>query len=415
LIVKNAKVLLGSELVELEARIEDGVFKELGRGLGGDVEYDAKGLILIPGLVDLHAHLRDWGLSYKETFESGTSSAVAGGFTTVFDMPNTSPPLTSPSRVRERIESARGRIYCDVGFYATPKEPGDVKGLLDAGCSAFKVFMHKPLEGEDYGDVERIRELMAEAERYNALVAFHAEDPKLISGGEDTVESHAKAHKVEAEVSGVLKVLEGMGGARAHICHLSTARALSLVEEAKGRGKRVSFEITPHHALLDDSTKARVEPPLRSRLDRERLFSALVSGSADAIATDHAPHSLEEYLGGKASGFPSLEIALSLFLNEVNRGRIGLGTLIELMSRRPARLMNLKKVGEVREGFVASFSLIDLKREFRIDPSSFFSKAKYSPFEGRVVRGKVMATFIRGELVYEDGEVVSKPIGRVIG
>ncbi len=99
----------------------------------------------------------------------------------------------------------------------------------------------------------------------------------------------------------------------------------------------------------------------------------------------------------------------------MNRGRIGLGTLIELMSRRPARLMNLKKVGEVREGFVASFSLIDLKREFRIDPSSFFSKAKYSPFEGRVVRGKVMATFIRGELVYEDGEVVSKPIGRVIG
>lgn len=414
MIVENAKVLLGSRLFEGSVKVEDGLIKRIGKELKGDARFDAKGMLLIPGLVDLHTHLRDWGLSYKETFETGTSSAVAGGFTTIFDMPNTVPPVTTPERVRDRIEGARGRIYCDVGFYATPRRAEDFKALMDAGCSAFKVFMHHSIDGEDYSGTKGMRSLMAEAERYNALVAFHAEDPKMISGSENTVELHAKAHRVEAEVSGVSKVIKDMGRARAHICHLSTSRALKLVEEAKRERLRLSFEVTPHHALLNDSVKFRVEPPLRAEEDRKALFMALVKGRADAIATDHAPHTLDEMIEGQASGLPSLEIALSLFLNEVNGGRMRLGTLIELMAKRPARLMGLEDRGEIREGLAANLALVDMKREFRIDPSRFLSKAKYSPFEGRVVKGRVIATFIRGELVYGEGEVVSKPMGRAI-
>jgi dihydroorotase (multifunctional complex type) len=378
---------------------------------------------VVPGLLDPHVHLRDEELGYKEDFESGTAAAVAGGFTTLLDMPNTRPPVVSGARLRERVKRAEGRLYCDVGFHAYPPDPEDVWELAEAGCMGFKVYLNRLLAGEGYLTQERLAGLLEAARRVGRLVLFHAEALDLLGEVGEGVEAHLAAHRPEVEVETVqrvIKTLEAVGG-RAHLCHLSTQGACRLLVEAQARGLDLSAEATPHHLhLTRELVKERgglavVEPPLRGEEDLAALREALKGGAVTVLATDHAPHTLEEKLAPTpAPGFPGLEVALPLYLALHFEAGLPLALVLEAVTRRVAERFGLDRVGVIQEGCWANLALVDLREEWVIRGERFLSKAKYTPFEGRRVQGRVKATFVRGVLVYQEGELTGERPGRVL-
>ncbi len=391
--------------------------------------YDAKGALALPGLIDMHAHLRDWEYGYKEDFASGTASALAGGFTTVVDMPNTKPPVDTAQLLRRRIIDASQRIYVDVGFYAFPtKGLEEVKRLADTGALGFKVFTYEM----SWQDVE---EVMANVSRTSSLLLIHAEDAEVLERrraaakklGREDVASHPWLRPKKAETVAVEKALElaHKTGCRLHICHVTTTDSAHLVQKWRQIGVQASCEVTPHHLMLDASAIRRLggiaitNPPLRSLREVRSLWRCVGEGLVDALVTDHAPHALSEKLVDKICdirpGIPGFETALPLMLTAAFRRRISLSKLVDMMCRKPAEILGLRDRGLLARGSRADLVLVDASERFRVNSSRFLSKAKYSPFDGIEVVGRVKAVFVRGTLAFEDGEVlVKKGFGEVV-
>jgi len=385
---------------------------------------DARGLLALPGPIDAHVHLRDEGLAHKEDFFTGTCAAVAGGITTVLDMPNTVPPVDSARRLAERAKKARRAIVANVGFYALfPRDLSELPALAEAGAVGIKVFMHKPKTALDIREEDTLTLAVREASRLGLRVAFHAEDPRVIEeaastsrAGGDPVAAFLSSHPPEAEITAVRELARLFAGLKLYICHVSVPEAL---EAAKAAGFYV--EATPHHLFASEEAYARlgtlalVDPPLRPREMAARLREALYSGLVDVVASDHAPHTLEEKLGPEPPpGFPGLETLLPLLLNEVAAKRLPLAELVRLVCENPASIFGLRR-GRLEVGWPADLVLVDLKAEVQVDPRAFFSKARYSPFEGLRLRGRPAMTIVNGRLAYADGEVVAeKGIGMVM-
>jgi len=364
--------------------------------------------LLLPGMVDLHVHMREPGLEHKEDWRTGSMAAAKGGVTCVFDMPNNVPPASTCERLREKVARALSKSIVDFGVYAgCSDEPEALRPCAD-------LFFGFKLYPEDlYSPKARLTfELAA---KLGKPVVVHPEDPSLFRNAP----VHSEARPPEAELSAVERAL-GLAqstGAWLHLTHVSARPALEKILAAKTR-LSVTFDVTPHHMLLNDllyrdhlANIAKVNPPLRGEEHRAAVYAAAQSAAADAIVTDHAPHALAEKLSeNPPPGFPGLELALHLLLKEVLEGRLPLSA-IDLYSSKPARLAGLRK-GVVAPGFDADLAIVELA-EWRVKGSELISKAKYTPFEGWLMRTRTVATYVRGRCVYREGEFAAERGGRL--
>ncbi len=427
----NAKIHLPGRLFEGGVSIDGGKIVKVGRetNLPKSSRIDnLEGLLLFPGLIDAHVHLRDLELAYKEDFYTGTCAAAAGGFTTVLDMPNTQPVTDSRERLREKMAAASTKIVVNVGFYTTfPPEVGMMGGMVEEGAVAFKGHLHMPWSRLNLGDGRVLTSVISEASRLGSVAAFHAEDKATVESIEGRLKAENRrrpedfltAHNIEAEVKAVDSVLNALGAmGRVHFCHISSAASLASIKKARERGLKITCEVTPHHLLLTDSAVKRLgglaitAPPLRDAKEARALWMALSAGTIDILASDHAPHRLEDKrhsdIWAVSPGIPGLETTLPLILTKVMKNEIALGDVVRVLAEGPAGIFNLEGKGKILEGYDADLTVIDLKKEHKIDVADFHSKAKYSPFDGWEVRGVAVRSYVAGSLVMEDGVILAK-------
>lgn len=384
---------------------------------------DASGLLLLPGLIDMHVHLREPGQTHKETLLTGTQAAARGGFTYVACMPNTRPVLDSAEELyalRRRIEE---EAVVEVGIVAavtrgqSGEELTDFAALKAAGAVALS---------DDGRGIQRASVMRAALKRGREVglpIFAHCEDESLSGGGVihegpaavDRCLIGIPAESESAHVARDLVLAEALG-ARYHVCHLSSAQSLRLVREAKARGQAVSCEVTPHHLLLSDAdilgddANFKMNPPLRTAADREALLIGLLDGTVDAIATDHAPHTESEKARGLASapfGVIGLETAFPLlYTSLVETGRLPLSRLVWLLSTGPARLLGLA-APELVPGSSADLTLVDLKTARSIGRAELRSKSSNTPFLNRQARGWPVLTLSRGRIAYADPQILT--------
>ncbi len=433
LALKNAKILLNGKIVKAGIAVEKGKIVKIAKDTNlpaASKEIDVKGFAILPGIIDTHVHLRDQELTYKEDFITGTSAAANGGVTTVFDMPNNKPVTMDVHTLRERINLAAKKAIVNVGFYsAFPNDVKEIPGIIQEGAIGFKLYMSEKIGGLDPDCDEALTEAFTETQKTNVPVCVHAEDRRLLESvrtemerkKDNDVEAYLKVHSPDAELKAIDRAVKIARKSRAkiHFCHVSTAEGLQSIKFAKQARFPVTCEATPHHLLLSfESLKnlgavGLTNPPLRSENDVRLLWAGLQKGTIDILASDHAPHSFNDKkkpeIWQVASGIAGLETMLPLMLTQVNKGLLSLPRLVHLTSKRPAEIFKIRKRGEIKEECSADLVVVDLKKEWKIDSSKFYSKAKFSPFDGWKVKGKPVKTFVNGSQVMDNGEIVASP------
>lgn len=381
-------------------------------------EVRADGLTVIPGLVDVHVHLREPGFSYKETIATGTAAAAAGGFTTVCPMPNLNPAPDSPENLECQLGIIRKDAKIETIPYATitrsrlGAEPVDYAALSPfvAGFSD---------DGSGVQDEETMRKAMEGIAKTGKILAAHCEVNSLLRKGYIHDGEYARAHGHRGicsesewrEIERDIRLSEETG-CRLHICHISTAESVDLIRRAKERGVKVTCETGPHYLAFCDEDmqedgRFKMNPPLRSRSDMEALRAGAADGTIDVIATDHAPHSAEEKSKGlekSAMGVVGLETSLAaVYTYMVKTGVISFERMIEMMATTPRRLFGF--AGGLTPGNRADLSLVDFNKEWNVNPADFLSMGKSTPFEGVTLTGKVMLTIAAGIPVYDSLDI----------
>lgn len=403
--------------------IENGKVAKIAKDIPTDDAdvYDVTGKLVTPGLIDLHVHFREPGQEAKEDFESGSKAAVAGGFTTVATMPNTNPVVDSAALVRSLKKRAEDVARCHVEIIGAVtkgqqgKELAELGDMVQAGAVAFS----------DDGHFDPTAKVLLNA--YDYLHAFdkviinHEEETSLVEDGVMN-EGHRsamlgmKGRPTVAEDIAVARdvMLAEYAGARVHVAHMSSARAVDIVRQAKKRGVRVTAEVTPQHLTMTDDcvnlydSSTKINPPLRTQADCDALLAGLKDGTIDAIVTDHSPHAQEEkdreYMFAP-SGFPGLETALGVMLTDLyHAGKLDLKTIISKMTWEPAKVFKLD-AGTLNVGSAADITVIDPDKEWVVDAKNFYTKGSHSPFIGRKFKGKAVMTFVDGKMMMRDGKV----------
>ena len=377
---------------------------------------DASGCYVMPGLIDMHVHLRDPGLTYKESVESGARAAAKGGFTTIIAMPNTKPVTDDRDRVGYVMRKAEMLVPIHVlqsgavtkGMEG--KEPADIEGMVKAGAPAITE------DGKSVMDSGIYRKAMKEAKRLGIPVLAHCEDINLVQGGVVNADKNMKALGLKGISNAVEDIIVARDimlaketGVHLHLCHCSTEGSVEMVRQARAEGVSISAEVCPHHFTLstDDIKTAdanyKMNPPLRTKKDVEALRKGLEEGVMDVISTDHAPHSAEEKsrpIEEAPFGIVGLETSVALTLTElVDTGILTPMQMAEKMSYNPSKILGLGR-GSLAEGKPADVTIIDPETEYIIEPESFVSKGKNTPFGGKKVKGQVVATICGGEVAY---------------
>lgn len=422
ILIKNGRVLNPSENLDkvMDLLVEDGRIKEKKEQIETDADkiIDAKGCYVMPGLIDLHVHFRDPGLTYKEDIETGSRAAAHGGFTTVCCMPNTKPVLDNVDTVKYIIEKGKEVGLTNVlpvgavTMNMEGKEVTDIESLKKAGICAISE------DGKSVMNSGVYRKAMKEAARLNVPVMAHCEDINLVEGGVINLGNKSK----ELGVKGISNAVEDViamrdimlareTNAKLHLCHCSTKDSVEMVKQAKAEGIDVTAEVCPHHFSMcsDDITENdgnfKMNPPLRTREDMETLIKGLSEDIMDVISTDHAPHSKEEKekdLEHAPFGIVGLETSVPLTItNLVKKGYITPLQMAAKMSYNPAQVLGSDK-GTLNEKAVADITIIDPDAEYTIDKNTFQSKGKNTPFDGYKVNGKVLYTILGGKIVYEN-------------
>ena len=378
---------------------------------------DCSNLIIIPGMIDIHCHLREPGFEYKETILSGSKSAVSGGFTTICPMPNTKPVPDSAIILSEIIKKGKEEGYCNILPYSsvTKGEKGDelvdFSEMKKAGAIAFSD------DGMPVVNSKLMREAIIRADSLGTFVASHCEEKSVASGAinRGPVAEKLGVEGVYPEAEEIMAareiVISETNNVRAHICHISTKTTKNIVRDAKKRGVKITCETCPHYftftveEVLKSGTNAKMNPPLREEEDRKAIIKGLREGTIDCIVTDHAPHSEEEKeqnLAKAPNGIIGFETALSSeIMNLVDTGDISYLDLVKLTSYNPAKLIKIDK-GSIEEGKIADITIFDPNEEYIYKKENIVSKAKNSPFIGRKLKGKVKYTIVSGKIVYQD-------------
>ena len=420
LILQNGRILdpvTGTDTVA-DLWVEDGVIVSAQEKIpDGSQVFDVQGSWIVPGLIDMHVHLREPGEEYKETIESGTRAAAAGGFTAVACMPNTQPVNDSASVTQLIVQTAKkvgsARVYPVGAISKGSKGTGlaEYGELKKAGAVAVTD------DGLPVIDSQLMRRAMEYAGSHDLLVMSHSEEMALSRNGsmnEGVVSTRLglRGIPVAAEAIMVYReiALAELTGQRTHIAHVSTATAADLIAQAKARGVRVTAETTPHYFTLteeavgDYNTNAKMNPPLRTEEDREAIRKGLQDGTFDAIATDHAPHSVlekEVEFDQAANGIIGLETSLPLALSLVRDGVIDAMRMVELMSSAPAQILKVAG-GTLATGTVADITVIDPEKEFTFTKESILSKGKNSPFLDWELKGKAVLTIMGGRITHDE-------------
>ena len=400
--------------------LEDGEVARLGERLEAPPHtevVDASGLVVAPGFIDIHVHLREPGQEYKETVRTGTMAAAAGGFTAVCCMANTVPPNDHRSITEHIRGEAERHGFARVYPIGAVSKGLEGKQLAEIGEMAAAGAVAISDDGRPVMDAELMRRALLYAQHYGLPVVQHAEDLNLSGGGvmhEGDTSARLGMPGIPGSAEDVmvardLLLLEDTGG-RYHVAHISTARSLELVKAARRRGLPVTCEVTPHHLLLTDeeiastgfSTACKMKPPLRAAGDREAMLAGLADGSVDAIASDHAPHHTDEKdesFHNAPFGIVGLETTVPLCLDRLVRpGIISLARLVDLLACGPARVMGLPS-GTLRPGAPADVTLLSLEKRYAVEPTAFRSKGRSTPFAGWQLQGRAVGTFIEGRKV----------------
>jgi dihydroorotase len=390
----------------------------IGGGLAGET-IDAAGLHILPGVIDSQVHFREPGLEHKEDLASGSRSAVLGGVTAVFEMPNTKPTTTSATALAAKVRAASGRMHCDFAFFvgATRENVGQLAELERLpGAAGVKVFLGSSTGDLLVDDEETLRRILAAIGR---RAAFHAEDEArlrqrahLQRAGDPS--SHKEWRDPQAALLATERLLRCAAetGKRVHVLHVSTAEEMALLALHKDIA---SVEVTPQHLTLAApeayerlGTKAQMNPPLRDRHHQERLWWGVERGIVDVLGSDHAPHTLEEK--GKSypatpSGMPGVQTLVPVMLDHVNAGRLSLSRLVDLTSAGPQRIFGIAGKGRIAVGYDADLTIVDLNDERTIEDEWIGSKCGWTPFAGRRVRGWPKGTLVRGRVAMWEGEL----------
>jgi len=403
-----------------EVFVENGLLvKELSSSV--DVKsINGKGLTILPGLVDLHTHLREPGREDAETVLTGSQAAVAGGYTAISAMPNTLPVADTAGVVEQVFRLGKHHGLCDVfpiGAVTIGQEGKHLAELsaMNQSEAAVRIFSD---DGHCVADPLVMRRALEYVKTFDGLIAQHAQDPRLtenaqMNEGDVSARLGLKGWPAVAEEAIIARdvLLAEHVGSRLHICHLTTSGGVEIVRRAKERGIQVTAEVTPHHLLLtDDYVESydpvyKVNPPLRTEADVHALREGLADGTIDIIATDHAPHPLEAKdceWSAAAFGMVGLETAFSIgYMTMVKSGLITLATLVDRMSTRPAEIGRFAAHGRLAEGAPANFVLVDLEKEWEVDRAALHSKSRNTPFHAMRLPGQVMKTFHNGALVFD--------------
>ena len=431
LVIKNGKIVSPESVIAASVAIKDGVVLSVGADETmppARETLDAKGMHLLPGAIDDHVHFRDPGYVHKEDFASGTIAAAFGGVTTVFDMPNTIPPTGTPEILADKLGTAASKAHVEFGLYALLGEDTiEHVPELAKGAIGFKLYMGNTfgrIPSPSTGGMLECFEVVAPTGK---RVSLHAETNSIMERRETRMReagrfdplAHIASRPAVVAVEAVSRatVLSEWTGARIQILHISSAEELRPLREAKARGVDITGETCPHYMLLSTDDYARfggiirVNPPVREKRNQEPLWAALIDGTIDIIATDHAPHSVEEKTRNDIwtvdCGFPGVETQMPLMLTEAAAGRFSVSDYVRWSSFNPAKIWGLyPRKGVIQAGADADIAVVDLEREWMIDDAKLQSLSRITPFHGRKVKGLPMHTLVRGRFVMKNRTLI---------
>ena len=417
-VIKGCDVFIDGRFVSSDVEVSGGIVSRVEPGIvpeNGVPVFNFNNCRIVPGLVDVHVHLREPGFSYKETMATGTAAAARGGYTAVCAMPNLNPVPDSAEHLAAELEAIRRGALIGVYPYGalTVGERGEAMSDIASLAASVAAFSD---DGRGVQSEGMMRECMRAVAKTGKILAAHCEVDSLLNGGYIHDGGYARAHGHRGicsesewrEVERDIRLAEETGCAF-HVCHVSTKESVTLIREAKRRGADVTAETAPHYLLLTDADlqedgRFKMNPPLRGEADRAALIEGLLDGTIDMIATDHAPHSAEEKSRGlekSAMGVVGLECAFAvLYTGLVEKGVITLEKLTELMSAAPARRFKLPG-GAIEAGKPANLAVFDTDTEYTIDPAEFASMGRATPFEGWRVKGKCLMTVCAGRTVWQ--------------
>ena len=429
LILRGGTVVTPGGVAEADLAVRDGRIAAIGRlgTLSAAEEIDARGLHILPGVIDTQVHFREPGLEHKEDFATGSAAAAKGGVTTVFEMPNTKPPTIGEAQLADKLARARGRMWCDHAFFigATEENVGALARLERLpGVAGVKMFMGSSTGSLLVADDEDVEAVLRAGRR---RIAVHAEDearlrerlPLAKELGDPGLHPVWRDEETALRASMRLLDLARRVGRPVHLLHVTTAEEMDLLTRHKDIA---TVEVTPQHLTLAApdcyrrlGTLAQMNPPIRDGRHRDALWRAVAEGIVDCIGSDHAPHTLEEKARPypeSPSGMPGVETLLPLMLDHANSGRLTLQRLVDLTAAGPARIYGIAGKGRIVVGYDADLALVDLKARRRIEAPKLSSRCGWTPFEGMDVAGWPVMTVLRGRIVMREGKLLAPPAGQ---
>lgn len=395
MLIKNCKIFVGDKIDLVDILIKNGKIEKIEKNIKCKDErvIDAQENDVIPGIVDVHCHMREPGFNHKEDFITGSMSCAKGGVTTFLDMPNTNPLVVTKEVLEQKRELVKGKSYVDYGFHfggSKCENSGEIEKVLNSTAST-KIFLN--------------------ASTGNMLIEEDETLDKLFKSSK-IITVHAEGEAVKKAISLAKKYNKTL-----YLCHLSTKEEVELLKQAKNEGIKVFGEVTPHHLFLNvkdlekneqNKMLLRMKPELKSKEDNEALWKGLREGVIDTVGTDHAPHLLSEKLEKLTFGIPSVENSLEMMLRGVEQGKITLKRLIEIMSIAPCKIFKIKNKGEIKVGYDADLVIIDRNNKRKIGKSEIVTKSNWTPYREFESGGTIIYTILRGEIVYFNGKFFEK-------
>ncbi|MDC0859849.1 dihydroorotase [Candidatus Pelagibacter sp.] len=427
LIIKNGNCFIDGNLVSTDIAIKDKKIVKIGKNLTDAKEIiDASGLTVLPGCIDTQTHFREPGSTDTEDLHSGSRAAIAGGITSVFEMPNTNPPTSNMKEFQRKINLAKNRMYCNYAFYfgATADNANDLASLEGLeGCCGIKLFAGSSTGNLLVAEENDIEKVFKNASK---VVAVHSEDEEILNRNkklikEGDVHTHPIWRSDECAISSTRRIVRiaERYKKKAHILHVTTKQEIDFLSQHKGN---ITFEITPQHLTIYApdcydklGTYAQMNPPLRDKSHYDRLWYGVKNNLNDTIGSDHAPHlkiNKEKTYPNSPSGMPGVQTLMPVMLNHVNDGKLTLSQLVKLVCENPVKIFGIQNKGFIKEQYDADFTIVDMHKIIEIKNENIESKCGWSPFDGFKFKGTPVITIIGGKIKMKDGKILDKPDGK---